>query len=202
MPISYPKRETRILLGVLLVVVIVAVAVWLRSGRSGTSENPATSPENAAIVTLTPTPEPSLVLSPNPTSSSSETPQTAAPSGDEALRLYQNKEYSAAAAKYGEYILHETDPLKKSDHYNQQGNAYRDNNQLDQAVSSYRSAISNNPHNVEPYRNVAAVYVRQNKEDEARTTLQSGLSANPNNAQLQNALDSLDIPTTAADNER
>jgi len=71
---------------------------------------------------------------------------------------------------------------------------FNDANQLAQlgntqaAINAYKSLIEDYPYSLEPYLNLAAVYVQQKQLDQARLTLNAGLNAKPSAAALYQAL--------------
>ncbi len=71
---------------------------------------------------------------------------------------------------------------------------FNDANQLAQqgntqaAVNAYKALIEDYPYSLEPYLNLAAVYVQQKQLDQARLTLNAGLNAKPSAAALYQAL--------------
>jgi protein O-GlcNAc transferase len=105
-----------------------------------------------------------------------------------ALNYHQAANYKQAAIMYKRALEIETNPEIQAQIYNNLGTALQSLNKLDEAIASYRSALSLRPDNTATHSNLGIALQNQDRLDEAIESYNNALKLDPNIAAVHSNL--------------
>lgn len=165
----------------------VAARMWAGQPTEEQPTPPVPTATPVEVPTFTPT------VSPTAPSSPTVAPSSSPASVTEARAAYQARNYPKAITLFTQAIAEAKGEVGIAQLQYELGNAYRDNGQRAEAISSYSQASGTYPKLVVAWQARANLYVASGDKPTARTVLEEALRANPGNQDLERDLSVLQL---------